>query len=179
MKYVALLRGINVGGNNAVKMSDLKVAFEKLGHTSVRTYINSGNVVFESNEKSIAKLTKDLEEVISSTFTYEARVLVKSHPQMKVIVENVPEEWNTRTDIRCYVSFIMEPVQMEDAVKEVDLRDGIDFLKVGPGALYMTTMVSGLTKSAFNKLIGKKVYQDMTMRNYNTTKKILGLMEEM
>ncbi len=178
MKYVALLRGINVGGKNTVSMAALKIAFEKMGHTAVHTYINSGNVVFASDEKNIQKLTKTLESTLIETFKYNARVLVKSHEQMKQVVVNVPKDWNTDTDIRCYVSFMMEPLNAAAAANEVDLREGVDFLKVGPEVLYLTTRVSGLTKSAFNKLIGKKIYQDMTMRNYNTTKKLLGLMDQ-
>ncbi|MBA3724306.1 MAG: DUF1697 domain-containing protein [Candidatus Levybacteria bacterium] len=178
MKYVALLRGINVGGNNAVGMSALKVAFEKIGHTQVRTYINSGNVVFTSDEKDIHILTDTLESILTQTFNYKARVLIKSYEQMKQVVGDVPKDWNTENDIRCYVSFMMEPLKAEDAAKEVELREGIDFLKVGPGVLYMTTRMSGLTKSFFTKLIGKKIYQDMTMRNYTTTKKILALMNQ-
>jgi len=58
MKYIALLRGINVGGNNKVSMTDLRTCFEDIGFTNVRTYINSGNIFFESSETGEAKLVK-------------------------------------------------------------------------------------------------------------------------
>lgn len=177
MKYVALLRGINVGGNNLIKMLALKEAFEKSGFKNVRTLINSGNVIFESDEKDSEKLTKKLEDMLTKTFNYNARVMVRSHEQVKQIVAAVPNEWKTSTDLRCYVGFLAESVT-DDAIKEVGVREGVDSLKVGPGVLYMTTLLSALTKSAFNKLIGKKIYQDMTIRNYNTTKKLLALMEQ-
>ncbi len=178
MKYVALLRGINVGGNNAVKMSELKIAFEQLGHTNVLTYINSGNVIFESDESDSKKLTQELEKVLTKTFNFSARLLVLSHSQMKRILSEVPIEWNTDKDIRCYVTFVMADLTTTKAAQEVEVREGIDMLKVGTHVLYMTTKMSGLTKSKFTKIIGKKIFQDMTMRNYNTTQKLFALMEK-
>lgn len=177
MKYVALLRGINVGGNNIIKMLTLKEAFEERGFKNVLTYINSGNVIFESDEEDGEKLTSKIETMLSITFHYKARVIVKSHEQIKHIVANVPKEWKTSIDIRCYVGFLADSVT-EEAIKEVRIKEGVDSLKVEQGVLYMTTVLSALTKSEFNKLTGKKIYQDMTIRNYNTTQKILALMEK-
>ena len=76
MNYVALLRGINVGGNRKVPMADLKDCFEKLGHTEVKTYINSGNVIFTSETSDIQKLREALENEIEKTFGFFVDVLV-------------------------------------------------------------------------------------------------------
>jgi uncharacterized protein (DUF1697 family) len=178
MKYAALLRGINVGGNNMIKMTELKASFERSGYTNVITYINSGNVIFESDEKDRKKLTESIESMLSKAFGYKARVHVITHQQVADVAKNVPDEWNKRTDIRCYVAFVMEPMTAEDAAKEVSTREGVDTLKIGPGVLYMTSLLSQLTKSHFNKLAGKPIYKEMTIRNYNTTKKLLALMEQ-
>lgn len=178
MKYVALLRGINVGGNNLIKMLALKEAFEMIGLKSVITYIQSGNVIFESDEKDSEKLTKKLETMLTKTFAYNARIVVKSHDQVKKIIADVPHEWNTSNDLRCYIAFILEPLTAADAVKEVGIKEGVDSLKVGPDVLYMSTLLSALTKSQFNRLASRKVYKEMTIRNYNTTKKLLALMEQ-
>ena len=64
MKYVALLRGINVGGNNRVPMAELKLCFEKMGFNNVVTYINSGNVIFESNQTDLVRIVEICESVI-------------------------------------------------------------------------------------------------------------------
>lgn len=177
MKYVALLRGINVGGNNLIKMIELKAAFEELGFTNVVTYINSGNVLFESDDDK-SKLVAKIESMLSETFNYKARVAVKSQGQIEEVVAHAPKDWNTRTDIRCYIGFLLDPLTAEEATKEVTEREGVDRLTLGPGALYMTSLLSQLTKSAFNKMASKPIYQEMTIRNYNTTKKILGLMQQ-
>lgn len=178
MKYVALLRGINVGGNNLIKMTELKTAFEDLGFINVVTYINSGNIIFETDEAYKTKLVETIEKILTKRYNYKARVAVKSQQQVKDILANVPDEWSSRADIRCYVGFLLDPLTAEEAAKDVTTRDGVDSLKLGPGALYMTSLLSQLTKSAFNKLAAKKIYQEMTIRNYNTTKKLLELMEQ-
>lgn len=176
MKYVALLRGINVGGNAIIKMADLKAAFEKGGYKNVITYIQSGNVIFES-EKDSKKISKDLEEMLTRTFGYSAKVVVVSHDQINKVLENVPDEWKKEQDLRCYIAFAREPVTSNDVLKEIKLTEGVDFVKIEKGVLYMSTVMSGLTKSGFARLIGKKIYKEITMRNYNTSQKILKLME--
>src|SRR5215472_9506707 len=101
MKYVALLRGINVGGNNIIKMEQLKACFEEGGFQQVMTYIQSGNVLFESDEENGAKLTNAIEDTLSRTFNYSARVVIRSYAQMQRVVSEVPDDWKHRTDLRC------------------------------------------------------------------------------
>ncbi|MEZ4194988.1 MAG: DUF1697 domain-containing protein [Candidatus Paceibacterota bacterium] len=76
-KYVALLRGINVGGNNKVEMTKLKVCFESLGYNNVITYINSGNIIFETKKTDTKKLTEEIEKVIKDTFKLNIKVLLR------------------------------------------------------------------------------------------------------
>jgi uncharacterized protein (DUF1697 family) len=177
MKYVALLRAINVGGNSPIKMADLKDAVEKSGFTKVQTYINSGNVIFESAEKDGAIVAALINEALKKRFGLDSRVILSSFEQFKEIMDGVPDDWRKRNDIRCYIAFTREPVTAQDVIDEI-LKDGVDFVGVGRGAVYMTTLTSGLTKSDFTKLVGKPVYKDITMRNYNTARKLLALMEE-
>lgn len=176
MKYVALLRGINVGGNNIIKMSELKKTVESYGFSDVITYIQSGNVIFETPEMNIQKITKKLEIKLSENFGYSARVVVRSLPQLQEIVSEVPRDWKSRDDIRCYVAFVKEPTTSDEIVSEIVLKKDIDFIKAGQGVVYMTTLLSGITKSGFSKLAGKKIYKNLTIRNYNTTKRLVELM---
>jgi uncharacterized protein (DUF1697 family) len=75
--YIAFLRGINVGGNNIIKMDALRQAFMDMGFTEVATYIQSGNVVFVSNKTNCIRIEKQIERVLSVRFAYLARVLVR------------------------------------------------------------------------------------------------------
>lgn len=176
MKYVALLRGINVGGNAAVSMAELRDCFEKLGYSHVLTYINSGNVIFESDEKDLVRLTNHIEKGLEKRFKMPLRIVVVSHPRLKRIVEEAPTSWKKGKDLRCYISFMISPTTVDDAAGEIEVKEGVDFLDKGKGVLYMGTTLSGLTKSGFVKLIQKKIYKEMTMRNFNTIMKILALM---
>src|ERR1044071_6720165 len=90
-QYVALLRGINVGGKNIIKMTALKSSFEDLAFTDVRTYIQSGNVLFSAAGSDQAKLTKQIEDALSKAFNYESRVVVRSRKQIKDIVTHAPQ----------------------------------------------------------------------------------------
>jgi uncharacterized protein (DUF1697 family) len=177
MKYVALLRGINVGGNNIIKMTDLQKVFETAGYTNVKTVIQSGNVIFESRETDKEIITGRLEAVLSKAFQYSSKVVIRSHKEMTRIISEVPKIWNQKNDVRSYILFIKEPVTENEVASEVEVTEGIDSIKTGIGVVYMTTKMEGLTKSKFSKIIGKKVYKDVTMRNYKTSHIILEIMD--
>jgi uncharacterized protein (DUF1697 family) len=176
MEYLALLRGINVGGNSIIKMADLKQVIEKTGFTSLRTYIQSGNIIFDSSDSNINNIVAKLQEALLKNFNFNSGIIVKTYAQLSNIISEVPEDWKTRHDLRCYIVFIREPVSAQDVLSEVELKGGVDFLKAGDGVLYMSTLLSGLTRSRFTRLIQKKVYKDITIRNYNTAQKLLAMM---
>jgi hypothetical protein len=89
-RYVALLRGINVGGKNLIKMAALRACFEELGFSDVATYIQSGNVLFRTGGKR-AELTARIEGALAETFSYQASVVLRSKKQMQGIVAGAPE----------------------------------------------------------------------------------------
>lgn len=175
MKYVVFLRGINVGGNGQLKMSELKETLEKEGFENVRTYINSGNVVFETKNKSIDSLTKQMDKLLSKTF-FPLETVVLSYDEVKTIAENVPKSWKSE-DVRKYIAVMISPAKPADVISEVQLREGVDEMNIGHRVVYMTTKMEGLTKSGFTKMASKPIYKKMTIRNYNTLQKILQIME--
>lgn len=174
MTYIALLRGINVGGNNLIKMADLKRAMENIGCTNVKTLIASGNVIFNSTlkEKSIIK---KLEIGLSAEFDMDLRVVVRTLTDVKKVVRHAPNNWEKGEDIRRYIAFVRPPKSMEDVIKEMDIKEGVDSVQSGDGVVYMATKLSGLTKSRFSKLAGKPMYKDITIRNYTTVKKLVDI----
>jgi uncharacterized protein (DUF1697 family) len=177
MKYLALLRGVNVGGNSLINMADLKKAVEKAGFTGVQTYINSGNVIFEPPETDVLKITRILEETLSKTFKLESRVFVLTLAQLKNVISGAPDNWKTPGDLRCYVAFLIPQATTEEVIGEIKLKEGVDFVNAGQGVVYMTTLLSGITKSGFSKLASKPVYKQLTLRNFNTVQKMLALMQ--
>lgn len=177
MKYLALIRGINVGGNSIIKMAKLKELFLKSGFTEVASYIQSGNVIFTSTESGKDKISKKIEKSLYDHFGIVVRVIVLTYAELEKILDGVPSAWKSPKDLRCYIAFVREPVTAEDVFKEIIPNEGIDFVKKEKGVLYLSTLLSGITKSKFSRLSGKKIYQDITIRNYTTTRKLLELMK--
>jgi uncharacterized protein (DUF1697 family) len=176
-QYVAFLRGINVGGKNLIKMPALKACFEGLGFEEVRTYIQSGNVLFRARGSNAA-LTKQIETALSKTFDYESRVVVRSHKQMKEIVSNAPEGFGRDPATYRYdVLFLKAPLTAARAIKSVSTKAGVDRASAGKGVLYFSRLISKATQSHLARIVSMPVYQSMTIRNWNTTTKLLNMME--
>ena len=95
-RYLALLRGINVGGNNVIAKDDLRRCFEDLGFRNVRTYIQSGNIVFRAPEGETGKLTERVESGLSKRFSYAARAIVLSHAGYRAALAAAPAAWGGR-----------------------------------------------------------------------------------
>jgi len=179
-QYAALLRGINVGGKNLIKMIDLKTCFESLGLKDVSTYIQSGNVLFSAARSDQAKLTKQLEEALSKSFNYKSRVVLRSLKQMKEIVAHAPKGFGSDLDTYRYdVIFLKEPLTAVQAMKSVKAKEGVDQAFAGKGVLYFSRLISKASQSHLTRIIGLPVYQSMTIRNWNTTTKLLGLMDKL
>jgi uncharacterized protein (DUF1697 family) len=177
-RYVALLRGINVGGNNLIKMQDLKACFEGAGLEDVATYIASGNVLFTSNETNRATLTRRIEQALATTFDYRACVVLRSGKDMRSTVDHAPAGFGRQPDKYRYdVVFLKEPLSAAAAMKNVTTRDGVDRAYAGNGVLYFSRLTSRASQSHLGRLASTPVYQSMTIRNWNTTTKLLGLME--
>ncbi len=169
MKYISLLRGINVGGNNLIKMSVLKDAFITAGFTNVTTLIASGNVIFESRKKVEAeKLEILLNEKLKTNI-----VLVLLNPaELKRVVKEVPPDWKKKTTIRRYVAFVKKPMTTQEVLEEIEIKEGVDFVKKGKEVIYMTTKLDGITKSKLSKISQSKVYRFLTIRNFITVEKL-------
>ncbi|PPD58037.1 DUF1697 domain-containing protein [Dehalogenimonas etheniformans] len=175
MEYVALFRGLNAGGKSTVKMAELTKAVSELGYEKARSYLPSGNIIFETDEGS-KTVTRTLEDLVLEHFKIETKIVVKSCHQLTRIVAEMPGEWENRKDLRRRVVFIREPVTPDDVLREVETREGIDFIEAGSGVLYMSTLMTALTRSWFTRLITKPIYKELTIRDYGTVLRILELM---
>ena len=179
-RYVALLRGINVGGKNAIPMPALKAAFEDHGFDEVRTYIQSGNVVFSTPTSSQAALTREIERMISTAFAhYDASVVLRSRSQMRAVVDRAPKGFGAEpSNYRYDVVFLKAPLTAKTAGKDVPIKEGVDRLWVGTGVLYSSRLISRATQSRFSRIVSLPAYKQMTIRNWNTTTKLAELVNE-
>ncbi len=178
-QYVALLRGINVGGNNIIKMADLKASLVEAGFDDVATYIQSGNVLFSSPETDVAKIDARFMAAMGKSFGYKAPVMFRSHAQMKSIVHDAPRDFGTRPDEYRYdVLFVRDPLTATEALSNITLREGVDAAAKGDDVLYFWRTLRNITRSHINKIVGTPMYQNITIRNWNTTSKLLTMMDE-
>jgi uncharacterized protein (DUF1697 family) len=177
-QYLVLLRGINVGGNNIIKMTDLKTCFESILFTDVITCIQSGNVLFKSDEKDITKLTGTIEKALDRKFNYKSPIIVIPKKLLKEVVEEAPREFGKDPDNFKYdVIFLRENLVPAEIIKKVNPKEGIDKASAGKYVLYFSRLASKASQSRLSKIITFPEYQFMTIRNWNTTTKLLGLME--
>lgn len=177
-RYVALLRGINVGGNNLIKMPELQTAFEAAGFEEVRTYIQSGNVIFTAPTGRAADLTRRIEEMLVTTFGLPISVVLRSRAQMRAVVEEAPDGFGSEPHLFRYdVVFLKPPLNARSAMQSVSTKPGVDQAHPGTGVLYFSRLTSRATQSRLNRIASVPVYQNMTIRNWNTTTKLFGLLE--
>jgi uncharacterized protein (DUF1697 family) len=175
-RYVALLRGINVGGKNLIKMTDLKSCLEGDGFEDVVTYIQSGNVLFSSGESG-SQLATRIEALLGRSFDYGANVVLRTSRQMHDIVTNAPKGFGSApTRYRYDVLFLKEPLTAATAMKSVRVKEGVDRAHAGKGVLYFSRLIAKATQSQLSRLASMPVYQSMTIRNWNTTTKLVELM---
>lgn len=168
-KYVALLRGVNVGGR-IIKMAELKTCLEKAGLAQVETLLQTGNVIFES-DKNESQLKAQIEETLTDKFNYPAKVWVVSLKNLKRIVEANPFA-GSPADYHEYVVFI-EHEQEIGLLSKAGQQLGEE-VAAGEGVVYWKVQKGQTLKSPFGKLLNKSQYRDFnTNRNINTLQKIV------
>lgn len=171
--YVALLRGINVGGRNKVLMADLRAAFEDAGHESVETYIQSGNVVFTSGQPR-ASLAPALDTMLTERFGFDIPVAVRSHRQMRTVVHQAPDGFGADPDTyHCDVIFLRDGLTPAQALDSVETREGVDEAWKGASVLYFRRLSAERTRSKLSKVTQAAAYEHMTIRNWRTTTTLL------
>jgi uncharacterized protein (DUF1697 family) len=178
-RYVALLRGINVGGKNLIAMPALKAAFEEDGFDDVRTYIQSGNVVFSTGTSKHAELTRRIERMLRKTFGhYEASVALRSRTQMRSIVARAPAGFGSEPTVyREDVIFLMPPLTARTVVESVPVKEEVDRIWAGTGVVYFSRLTSRAAQSRLSRVVSMPIYQQMTIRNWNTTTKLTELVD--
>ena len=176
--FVALLRGVNVGGNNMISMKALKGSFEAMGFKQVTTYINSGNIVFKSKEDDVRKLEIKLEKMLSTDYQLESKVVVRSLEEMEKLVTSLPRSWDGDTSRRFNVIFLRHTIDSDKILADLPAKTDIEEIEYRPGALLWSAQAATLTRTHMVKLPSRKIYQDMTIRNLNTTRKLYELMKK-
>lgn len=173
MKYIALFRGINVGGNRKVEMKKLKELFESLGYTEVSTYINSGNILFESDLDTKSILTK-ITKTFEKTFDFEIPTLVKTEKEMKKIADAIPKDWQNDPTQRTDIAYLFPEIDSKKIIEELPFKKEFVDVRYTKGAIIWNIKKVNVNKSNLAKLISHKLYKSMTIRNVNTARFLAG-----
>ena len=176
--YAVLLRGINVGGKNKVSMATLKECLEESGFSDVSTYIASGNIILKS-DKSAASIKAQIEKMLPRKFKLDSdlvKVLVLSRNELQSVIGNKPKGFGEQVKKYHSDAIFLIDITAVRAMPAFSPRSGVDKVWPGKGVIYSQRLSSMRTKSRLNRIMGTPVYRSMTIRNWNTTTKLLELM---
>ena len=178
MTYVALLRGINVGGSRRIDMSRLKAVFESLGFDAVRTYINSGNVIFRTRARDEKRLTRRIEKAIEEEFGHPVAVVLRSREQLDRLVSKIRPDWVNDRGMRTDVWFLWPSFDRRTILRELPIDPKIEDVVYLPGAVVWRIDAKNAAKSRRTKVVGTDLYRGVSIRNVNTVRKLAQLMAE-
>ena len=175
-KYIALLRGVNVGGKNKISMPELKAAFEDKGYKDVVTYINSGNIIFSACNNNEETLKKDCESIIKDRFNLNILLTIISAEYLSTAMQNAPIWWDKDIESKNNAIFVIPPSTAADIIDQVGIAKP-EYEQVGyyGQVIFWSAPIETFSKTRWSKIVSKSVYNNITIRNANTTKKLLEL----
>lgn len=172
-KYIALLRGINVGGNNKIDMTQLKECFVNYGFSSVSTYINSGNVIFSSEEQDIIKLIKICEALITENFKLKISVAVILANQLTAAIKNCPDWWNADNESKHNAIFVITPATASEIVAHIgETKPELEKVCVYGNIIFWSAPLKTFNITRLSNIVKSKYFSCITIRNANTTIKL-------
>ncbi len=178
-RYLALLRGINVGGRNLIARDALRRCFEDLGFGNVRTYIQSGNVLFRARERRIAALASVIEQALSKRFAYEARIAVLSASKYTAALRGVPESWCKTPGCLHNALFPLAGVTPREVLAGLPApKAGMETAAAASGVIFWSAPQKCFHQTAMAKIAAVPVYRQVTVRNHNTVFQLAALLEE-
>lgn len=179
MKYLALLRGINVGGNNIIKKDALKACFEAAGLKSVLTYIQSGNILFSSDESDKQKMAEGVQRELKKKLKNHIEMVIFTEEEYSKMLAAAHKTWGKDTDQKHNALFLLKDMslkEMEEAFPEIN--GDYEQVSFAEGVVFWSGSKEHYTKTSYVKqLVKSPLYKQVTIRNSNTSFKLQGLFE--
>ena len=175
MKFAAFLRGINVGGKNKIKMETLREVCASIGFQNVKTYINSGNIIFETPESDDKILAVNIEDAIEKEFGLKIKTLVRSIAEIEKISKNNPFNGQFENDKDLHVFFLDEELPHEKRDLLLSNNNENEQFAVRNQEIFCLLKISVLDSLIGKDYIAKKLKVSATARNWRTVNKILEL----
>lgn len=179
-KYIAFLRGINVGGKNKIAMFDLKLAFEEISLYDVLTYINSGNVIFSSDNRNKDELIRKVEFSITTKFGLDIPVAILSIKELLDIFMNAPRWWNTgNKEIYDNTIFVIFPTSIDEVFSAVgEAKPEYEKVAQYKNVIFWSFDIKCFSKTRWSKIANSSMNKRVTIRNASTIRKILEICGE-
>ena len=177
-RYVALLRGINISGKNKLSMAELKKGFEKLAFEEVKTYLNSGNVIFSSDEDDTKKFTNQIEVMIKEQFELDISVFVISSEALEDILKNAPDWWgNDNKEIYDNLIFIISPAKFSDVYNEIgEPKKELEKIENYKEVIFWSFSRKDYQKTNWwSRTASSNINTQLTIRTANTIRKIANM----
>ncbi|MDO4299785.1 MAG: DUF1697 domain-containing protein [Clostridia bacterium] len=177
-RYIAFLRGVNINGRNKVPMAELKKEVERLGHKEVRTYLNSGNVIFSSDENDRKSVSRQIVTMIKNQFSLDIPVFVIAKEELEGILRNAPDWWgNKDKEIYDNLIFIMSPTTFTDVFNEIgEPKEELEKIMDYKEAIFWSFSRKNYQKTNWwSKTASASISNQLTIRTANTVRKVVGM----
>lgn len=180
MKYVALLRGVNVGGNRRVPKAEFQKVLEGMGFRDVVIYINSGNAVFTSDSQP---KTSDVEQALEDYFGFTIPTLILSADKIKAIADAIPTHWTNdspkpdKSGQKSDVLYLFDDINTPDIIEKLGHKPEVEIMIYVDGAVVTNIPRTNQSKGSLQRLVGSKLYSQITIRNSTTAKKLAELVQ--
>lgn len=169
MRYIAFLRGINVGGKNVIKMEILSAIFSKIGFTGVTTYIQSGNVLFDSDRELPGQIEDEIEKQLKKILDSEIPVIVRSVKAMENLIGQDPfRHYQDDPELKLYVCFLKNRPEKIPSLPLISIKDGLEIIQINDLYAFVVSRKVRRMYGFPNNLIEKELDVPATTRNWNT-----------
>ena len=178
-RYVALLRGINVGGKNKVTMPELAALFARNGMRRVATYINSGNVIFESEIADTEHLKARCEAFLAERYPFDIPVVVLSAVEVTLAMANAPAWWNTDATATNNAFYVIPPATVQEVfAQEGAHRPEYEQVASHGRVIFWTAARKTFSRTRWSKIVQLPAYRYVTLRNANTALRLAQLLQQ-
>lgn len=178
IKYSAFLRAINVGGKSLIEMNELKRIFESIGFWNVKTYIQSGNVMFESSITDENVIIKQIENLLHKNLSKDVVVFIRTFDQMKSIIEHDPfQKAKFKISTKPYITFFNDELKQKPELPYLSQKKDVEITKIKEREIYCIAHEINGSYGFPNVFIEKEFGVKATTRNWNTITKVVGMMQ--
>lgn len=181
MKYIALLRGINISGKNKISMSELKKLLEENNYQNVFTYLNSGNIIFECNIDNKETIMDNIHTLIKTKFLLDIPVYITTDKELETILNNSPKWWgSSNKEIYDNLIFIIPPIKYEEIYNTIGSpKEGLEQIEEYNNCIFWSFELNNYRKSNWwVKTASTNIKDKITIRTANTMRKILEICQK-